>query len=84
MGPARMQWNRAIQERVGETSRMLSQIKGVKMMGLSNWFHDRLLQLRADELELSTRFRWLLVYINGFGEACFAEHSPSTNANRNS
>ncbi|KID94351.1 ABC transporter, transmembrane domain, type 1, partial [Metarhizium majus ARSEF 297] len=47
------------------------------MMGLSNWFHNRLLQLRADELELSTRFRWLLVYINGFCEACFAEHSPS-------
>ncbi|KID79327.1 ABC multidrug transporter B [Metarhizium brunneum] len=69
MGPARMQWNRAIQERVGETSRMLSQIKGVKMMGLSNWFHHRLLQLRADELELSTRFRWLLVYINGFAAA---------------
>lgn len=68
MGPARITWNKAIQERVGETSSMLSQIKGVKMMGLTDFFYNRLLNSRSAELKLSTRYRWLLVQINGFGK----------------
>jgi ABC-type multidrug transport system fused ATPase/permease subunit len=69
MGPAKVIWNKAIQERVGETSSMLSQIKGVKMMGLTEFFNNRLLGLRSTELKLSTKFRWLLVQINGFATA---------------
>ncbi|KJK85018.1 hypothetical protein H633G_11151 [Metarhizium anisopliae BRIP 53284] len=64
MGPARVQWNKAIQERVGSVSTMLSQIKGVKMMGLTDLFHDSLQTLRIHELKLAIRFRWILVQLN--------------------
>ncbi|KAK9440292.1 ABC transporter, transmembrane domain, type 1 [Metarhizium brunneum] len=64
MGPARVQWNKAIQERVGSVSTMLSQIKGVKMMGLTDLFHDSLQTLRIHELKLAVRFRWILVQLN--------------------
>ncbi|EFY95497.2 ABC transporter, transmembrane domain, type 1 [Metarhizium robertsii ARSEF 23] len=64
MGPARVQWNKAIQERVGSVSTMLSQIKGVKMMGLTVLFHDSLQTLRIHELKLAVRFRWILVQLN--------------------
>jgi hypothetical protein len=67
MGPARIQWNKAIEERVGSVSTMLSQIKGVKMMGLTDFFHDSLHALRIHELKLSVKFRWILVQLNSFG-----------------
>lgn len=67
MGPARIQWNKAIQERVGSVSTMLSQIKGVKMMGLTEFFHNSLHTLRVHELQLSVKFRWILVQLNSFG-----------------
>lgn len=70
MGPARVQWNKAIQERVGSVSTMLSQIKGVKMMGLTDLFHDSLQTLRIHELKLAIRFRWILVQLNWLGKRC--------------
>ncbi|KAJ6446792.1 ABC multidrug transporter [Purpureocillium lavendulum] len=70
MGPARVVWNKAIQERIGSVSNMLSQIKGVKMMGLTDFFHEKLRQMRVHELKLSVRFRWLLVQLNAFAMAC--------------
>ncbi|EFY89104.1 multidrug resistance protein MDR, putative [Metarhizium acridum CQMa 102] len=69
LGPARVQWNKAIQERVGSVSTMLSQIKGVKMMGLTDLFHDSLQTLRVDELKLAVKFRWILVQLNSFAMA---------------
>ncbi|XWX01630.1 hypothetical protein V2A60_009658 [Cordyceps javanica] len=65
LGPAKVLWNTAIQQRVGDTSNMLSQIKGVKMMGLTDFFVDRLQELRAHELRLSVKFRWIQVYLHG-------------------
>ncbi|OAQ99634.1 hypothetical protein LLEC1_06869 [Akanthomyces lecanii] len=59
----------AIQQRVGDTSNMLSQIKGVKMMGLTDFFLDRLQELRAHELRLSVKFRWIQVYLHGLATA---------------
>lgn len=69
LGPARVLWNAAIQQRVGDTSNMLSQIKGVKMMGLTDFFLDRLQELRAHELRLSVKFRWIQVYLHGLATA---------------
>lgn len=63
MGPARVKWNKAIQERIGSVSTMLSQIKGVKMMGLTDHFHKTLHRLRVHELNLSIKFRWILVQL---------------------
>lgn len=65
LGPAKVLWNSAIQERVGDTSSMLSQIKGVKMMGLTDFFLKRIQAMRIHELKLSVKFRWIQVYLHG-------------------
>ncbi|CAG1996834.1 unnamed protein product [Fusarium graminearum] len=62
MEPATVQWNAMVQKRVGETSSMLDQIKGIKMMGLTDFFRQTVQSLRAKELKVSAKFRWLLVY----------------------
>ncbi|KAF4333749.1 Canalicular multispecific organic anion transporter 2 [Fusarium beomiforme] len=64
MEPATVKWNEAVQKRVGETSSMLNQIKGIKMMGLTDFFRQMLQGLRINELKVSARFRWLLVHFN--------------------
>ncbi|EEU41992.1 uncharacterized protein NECHADRAFT_50921 [Fusarium vanettenii 77-13-4] len=62
MDPATVKWNAAVQKRVGETSSMLSQMKGIKMIGLSDFFHALVQGLRVHELKVSARARWLLVH----------------------
>lgn len=42
---------------------MLSQIKGLKMMGLTDYIADVIQSLRARELELSKKFRAFIVRI---------------------
>uniref|UniRef100_A0A0D2XKL9 Uncharacterized protein n=1 Tax=Fusarium oxysporum (strain Fo5176) TaxID=660025 RepID=A0A0D2XKL9_FUSOF len=64
MEPATVKWNEAVQKRVGETSSMLNQMKGIKMMGLTDFFRKMVQGLRVKELKVSARFRWLLVYFN--------------------
>ncbi|KAF5617327.1 major facilitator family transporter [Fusarium sp. NRRL 25303] len=64
MEPATVKWNAAVQKRVGETSSMLNQMKGIKMMGLTDFFLKMVQGLRVKELKVSAKFRWLLVYFN--------------------
>ncbi|SCO80934.1 related to multidrug resistance-associated protein [Fusarium oxysporum] len=64
MEPATVRWNEAVQKRVGETSSMLNQMKGIKMMGLTDFFRKMVQGLRVKELKVSAKFRWLLVYFN--------------------
>lgn len=64
MIPARVKWSQAIEKRVGTTSSMLSQIKGVKMMGLTDFFHGLVRGLRVKELQESLPFRWLLIHLS--------------------
>ncbi|KAM0078800.1 hypothetical protein ACKRZS_009533 [Fusarium odoratissimum] len=64
MEPATVKWNEAVQKRVGETSSMLNQMKGIKMMGLTDFFRKMVQGLRVKELKVSAKFRWLLVYFN--------------------
>jgi hypothetical protein len=68
MDPATVKWNAAVQKRVGETSSMLSQIKGIKMLGLSDFFHGLIQGLRVHELKVSARARWLLVHFVTLGK----------------
>lgn len=77
MGPARVKWSKAIQERVGTASSMLSQIKGIKMMGLSDFFHNVIRDLRIEELKLSVKFRWLLVQLHVLGKRRYIEENSS-------
>lgn len=69
MEPATVAWNQAVQARVGETSHILGQIKGIKMMGLTDYFHSLVQSLRVEELRVSDRFRWLLVTLSTLGKS---------------
>jgi hypothetical protein len=48
---------------------MLDQMKGIKMMGLTDFFLSMVQGLRIRELKVSARFRWLLVYFNALGKS---------------
>ncbi|OBS28224.1 hypothetical protein FPOA_02165 [Fusarium poae] len=62
MEPATVRWNAMVQKRVGETSSMLDQIKGIKMMGLTDFYFQTVQSLRVKELKISAKLRWLLVH----------------------
>ncbi|KAK7455438.1 hypothetical protein Landi51_02642 [Colletotrichum acutatum] len=64
MAPARVAWNHGVQKRVSITSSMLTQIKGIKMMGLTDHFSDIIQKLRVSELKLSTKFRILVTILS--------------------
>ncbi|KAJ5091867.1 hypothetical protein NUU61_006737 [Penicillium alfredii] len=59
-------WLEAIERRISSTSGMLGAIKGVKMLGLQNSFMKFVHGLRIDELNISKKFRTLLVWNMGF------------------
>lgn len=55
-------WLEAIERRISATSAMLNSMKGVKMCGLTDVLRDDLQQLRVDELDISKKFRRLLIW----------------------
>ena len=59
-------WLEAIERRIAATTSMLSSMKGVKMCGLTDVLRDDLQQLRIDELNISKKFRKLLIVTMGF------------------
>ncbi|KAI0126126.1 putative ABC multidrug transporter [Xylariales sp. AK1849] len=69
MGPARMAWNAKVQKRVSTISTVLNQIKGIKMMGLSDRVSQLIQSLRVSELNSSKSFRILLVWTNMIANA---------------
>ncbi|GJC78756.1 ABC transporter atnG [Colletotrichum liriopes] len=77
IGPARMAWNEGVQERVSTTSSMLAQIKGIKMMGLTDYFSNMVQRLRVTELDMSKKFRMFIVRIILICESLFAIFIPS-------
>ncbi|KAJ5598777.1 hypothetical protein N7537_008861 [Penicillium hordei] len=64
MGPARVLWNRKVQERVSTTSSILDQIKGIKMMGLEDRIFHLIQSLRVSEVDSSKTFRLFIVWMN--------------------
>ncbi|OLN96559.1 Canalicular multispecific organic anion transporter 1-like protein 1 [Colletotrichum chlorophyti] len=64
MAPARVTWNQGVQKRVSVTSSMLTQIKGIKMMGLTDHFSGIVQKLRVAELKLSVKFRVLVTMLS--------------------
>lgn len=62
-------WLEAIERRISSTAGMLGSIKGVKMLGLQNSFMKFVHGLRIDELNISRKFRTLLVYNMAFGKS---------------
>lgn len=67
MGPAMMAWMKGIQTRVSTTSCIISSMKDVKMMGTSSTWLETIQSLRVHELDLSKKFRMLIVYMNLLG-----------------
>lgn len=67
MGPARITWSKGVQKRIHITSFLLDQIKGMKMMGLSELMKDKIQELRVGELNLSKKYRALVSWINLMG-----------------
>lgn len=67
MPSAQKEWNAAISSRMVKTSKMLSQIKAVKMTGLEDVMATYVQKLRETEVEHSKNTRvWLLrLYVIG-------------------
>ncbi|KAF2020289.1 ABC transporter [Aaosphaeria arxii CBS 175.79] len=59
-------WLEAIERRIAATTAMLSSMKGVKMGGLTDVLRDDLHNLRIQELDISKKFRKLLIWTMGF------------------
>ena len=47
---------------------MLSQMKGIKIMGLGDFYHFIIKDLRNKEMDASKKMRWLLVHLNSLGK----------------
>ncbi|KAB8238859.1 putative ABC multidrug transporter [Aspergillus alliaceus] len=59
-------WLEAIERRISSTASMLSSMKGIKMLGLSDLLMTCIHNLRLEELSISRNFRKLLVWNMAF------------------
>ncbi|KAH8594448.1 putative ABC multidrug transporter [Bisporella sp. PMI_857] len=69
MGPAQGVWMDAVQNRVSMTSSIIGSMKEVKLLGLANTWLRGIQNMRVHELNLSKKFRMLIVYMNVLGNA---------------
>ncbi|GFF96656.1 metal resistance protein YCF1 [Aspergillus udagawae] len=60
-------WLEAIERRISSTASMLGSMKGIKMLGLKSAIMKSLHGLRLEELDISKRFRRLLVWNMALG-----------------
>ena len=61
-------WLEAIEKRISATSTMIGAMKGIKMSGLKQTLFDNLQNLRVQELNISKKFRKLLIWNMAFGK----------------
>lgn len=59
IGPAYAAWNQSIEVRVAKTSKIVSQLKAIKMFGLGQVISDHVQRLRQAEMIKSKKFRIL-------------------------
>ncbi|KAH7164989.1 P-loop containing nucleoside triphosphate hydrolase protein [Fusarium sp. MPI-SDFR-AT-0072] len=62
-------WNEATQRRISLTASALSSMKAMKMIGLSRETEALLQKLRAQELEMAKKVRWMMVAYNASANA---------------
>jgi len=67
-GPARKDWNQAVQTRVAATNHVLGQVKGIKMTGLAPFVAEHLQDLRVTEIDKSKDLRKIIIYMHALGE----------------
>jgi hypothetical protein len=70
-------WLEGIERRIAATNSMLNSMKGVKMGGLTEVLRDDLQRLRIEELNISKKFRKLLIWTMGFCESCSLDVSST-------
>jgi ATP-binding cassette subfamily C (CFTR/MRP) protein 1 len=68
-------WLEGIERRIAATNSMLNSMKGVKMGGLTEVLRDDLQRLRIEELNISKKFRKLLIWTMGLCELCSPDGS---------
>jgi len=61
-------WLEAIEKRITATTAMLQSMKGVKMGGLTETLSKTIQDLRVEELQISKKFRKLLIWNMAFSE----------------
>lgn len=61
-GPAQRVWVERVERRIAVTASMLSDMKAVKMLGLSGVLESIISQLRVVELKASETFRSLIIW----------------------
>ncbi|EFQ31083.1 ABC transporter [Colletotrichum graminicola] len=62
-------WNESTQKRLAMTSSMLSSMKGLKMLGVTAYTESIINSLRLQELDMSSRVRWMMVAYNASANA---------------
>jgi hypothetical protein len=67
IGKRRIRWNEAIQARVSLTSAVLQQMKGIKLLGLTDYVQRKIQSKRVTELDQSKGYRWIVVWLNTNG-----------------
>jgi len=60
-------WNEATQKRIALTTSALSSVKGMKMLGFTRDTDTLIQGLRAQELEMAKKVRWMMVAYNASG-----------------
>jgi hypothetical protein len=64
---ARSGWLKSVEDRVAATSRALSQLRGIKIMGLEGWVSRHLQHLRHSEIQSSFKERRLRAIVHFLG-----------------
>jgi ABC-type multidrug transport system fused ATPase/permease subunit len=67
MGEAQKTWMERLQTRIDATAKMVTAMKGVKMLGLNSKMTSIIYQLRLDEIAKSLKMRKLFVVMLAFG-----------------
>jgi ATP-binding cassette subfamily C (CFTR/MRP) protein 1 len=73
-------WLEAIERRIAATSAMLESMKGVKMCGLTDVLREDLQRLRVDEMEISKKFRKLMIWTMMICRYTDPYHARNTNS----
>ena len=75
MGKAQANWIQASQQRVARTAATIGNVKWIKLSGLTDSAFSIIQHLRVRELEMSRRFRVLLIWVVAF--CILPYHDPS-------
>jgi len=62
IGKAQGSWLRSVQKRLNATASMLGSIKGIKMLGLTDYISTFIQRMRVEEIVSSLSYRKLLVF----------------------